>query len=185
MHCRERGMALVTVLFLLALLLVLALMLSDKVIRSTRSTARAGARDQALQAAGAGIEWARHRLATTYLTSSGWAAYLAGAPAGERYPEAPAFTTVIGPVTVDIFLRDNPDGDSDPRRDNDLKLLILARARPATGPDVLVEGLCGFDVHTAADYRQGGGDARRSGQATTDGPAEPWSAPVATFHLRD
>lgn len=178
-------MALVTVLFLLALLLVLALMLSDKVIRSTRSTARAGARDQALQAAGAGVEWARHRLAATYLASSGWTAYLAGAPGGERYPETPAFTTMIGPVAVDIFLRDNPDGDGDPRRDNDLKLLVLAHARPTNGADVLVESLCGFEMPSAAGYRQGGGDARRSGQAAADGPDEPWSAPVAAFQLRD
>jgi len=185
MRCRERGMALVTVLFLLALLLVLALMLSDKVFRATRSVTLAGARDQALQAAGAGIEWARHRLATTYPASSGWASYLAGAPDGERYPDTPVFSTVVGRVPVDIFLRDNPDGDADPRHDNDLKLLVLARARPINGADVLVESLCGFDADAAAGYRQGGGDARRSGQSTVDGLAEPWSAPVATFHLRE
>ncbi|NJC87001.1 MAG: hypothetical protein FIB02_00470 [Desulfuromonas sp.] len=185
MRCRERGMALVTVLFLLALLLVLALMLSEKVIRATRGVALAGARDQALQAAGAGIEWARHRLAATYPASSGWANYLAGAPVGERYPDTPAFSTVVGGVAVDIYLRDNPDGDADPRRDNDLKLLVLARARPANGPDVLVESLCGFDAGTPTGYRQGGSDAWRSGQAPVDGLAEPWSAPVTTFHLRE
>lgn len=185
MRCRERGMALVTVIFLVAVLLVLALMLSEKVIRATRGTALAGARDQALQAAGAGIEWARHRLATTYSTSSGWATYLAGSPGGDRYPEPPAFTTMVGPVAVDIFLRDNPDGDADPRRDNDLKLLVLARARPVNGPEVLVESLCGFDADTAAGYHQGGSDARRSGQTGADGLADPWSAPVASFHLRE
>lgn len=185
MHCRERGMALVTVLFLLALLLVLALMLSEKVLRATRSATMAGAHDQALQAAGAGIEWARHRLATTYPTSSGWTSYLAGAPGGESYPQTPAFSTVVGSVAVDIYLRDNPDGDANPRRDNDLKLLVLACARPVNGPAVLVESLCGFDADTVAGYRQGGGDARRSGQAASDGLAEPWSAPVATFLLRE
>ncbi|MCM2265599.1 MAG: hypothetical protein NDI73_10465 [Desulfuromonadales bacterium] len=185
MRCRECGMALVTILFLLASLLVLALMLSEKIIRATRSATLAGARDQARQAAGAGIEWTRHRLATTYSTSSGWANYLAGAPDGERYPDTPAFSTVIGSIPVDIFLRDNPDGDADPRRDNDLKLLILACARPIDGSAVLVESLCGFDPDAAAGYRQGGSDARRSGQSTADGLAEPWSAPVATFHLRE
>lgn len=186
MRCHERGLALVTVLFLLALLLVLALMFSEKVLRATRSTSLAGARDQALQAAGAGIEWARHRLAATYATSSGWANYLVGAPAGERYPDNPAFSTVVGGVAVDIYLRDNPDGDADPRRDNDLKLLVLARARPAHGSAVLVESLCGFAADTGAgDYRQCGGDARRSGQSAVDGSAEPWSAPVTAFHLRE
>jgi hypothetical protein len=184
MPCRERGLALVTVLFLLALLMVLALMFSEKVIRATRGEALAGARDQALQAAGAGIEWARHLLAANYRTSSGWTTYLAGAPDGERYPATPALSTAIGPVGVDIFLRDNPDGDADPRHDNDLKLFVLARARAGDGPEVLIESLCALDA-AGGGYRQNGEDARRSGQSTADGPAEPWAAPVTSFHLRD
>ena len=183
MRCREHGLALVTVLFFLAILLVLALMLSDKVLRATRSTARAATRDQALQAAAAGIEWARHQLAASYRASSGWATMLAGAADGTRYPERPVFTTSVGQVTVDIFLRDNPDDDADPHRDNDLKIFVLARARIADGSDVLVESLCGFTPEAA--YRQAGEDPRHSGQAPFDGPAEPWAAPLATFQLRD
>ena len=184
MPCRDRGLALVTVIMLLALLLVIALVLCDKLINATRATARAGARDQALQAAASGIEWARHQLTATYRGSNGWATYLAGAPDGERYAATPAFATDIGAVAVDIFLRDNPDGDGDPHRDNDLKLLVLARARPAHGAEVMVESLCGFETDGAA-YRQAGQDSRRSGQAATTGPAEPWSAPVSTFQLSD
>lgn len=184
MRCRERGMALVTMLFVLALLLAMALMFGDKVTRALRGTARTAARDQALQAAGAGIEWARHRLAATYATSAGWAAYLAAAPAGERYPETPVFSTLIDRVAVDIFMRDNPDGDDDPRHDNDLKLLILARARPAGGPDVLVESLCGLDPEFSVGYRQEGGDGRRRGM-TMDVFREPPATPVATFQLQD
>jgi len=167
MRCRERGLALVTVLFFLAILLVLALVLSDKVLRATRSTARAATRDQALQAAAAGIEWA----------------LLAGAAEGTRYPERPVFTTSVGQVTVDIFLRDNPDGDGDPRRDNDLKIFVLARAHTADGGDVLVESLCGFAPQSS--YRQAGEDSRRSGQAMFDGPAEPWAVPLTTYQLHD
>jgi hypothetical protein len=184
MPCRERGLALITVLFLLALLMVLALMFGEKVIRATRGEALAGARDQALQAAGAGIEWARHLLAANYRSSSGWTTYLAGAPDGERYPATPVMSTAIGPVAVDIFLRDNPDGDADPRHDNDLKLFVLARARAGDGPEVLVESLCALDP-AATGYRQGGEDVRRSGLAPVDGPAEPWAAPMTTFQLRD
>ena len=183
MRCREHGLALVTVLFFLAILLVLALVLSDKVLRATRSTARAATRDQALQAAAAGIEWARHQLAVSYRASSGWATMLAGAADGTRYPERPVFTTSVGQVAVDIFLRDNPDGDANPHRDNDLMVFILARARTAEGGDVLVESLCGFAPEAA--YRQAGEDLRRSGQSTLDGPAEPWAAPLNTFPLRD
>ena len=184
MPCPERGLALVTVLFLLALLMVMAVVLSDKVLRATRGATLAGARDQARQAAGAGIEQARRLLAVNYRISSGWTTYLAGAPDGERYPATPVLSTAIGGVPVDIFLRDNPDGDANPRHDNDLKLLVLARARAGAGPEVLVESLCALDAATAG-YRQSGEDARRSGQARADGPAEPWAAPVTTFHLRD
>jgi hypothetical protein len=108
---------------------------------------------------------------------------LARAADGTRYPERPVFTTSIGQVTVDIFLRDNPDGDADPHRDNDLRVFVLARARTADGGDVLVESLCGFAPE--ASYRQAGEDPRRSGQAPLDGPAEPWVAPLATFQLHD
>jgi Tfp pilus assembly protein PilV len=183
MRCREHGLALVTVLFFLAILLVLALMLSDKVLRATRSAARAATRDQALQAAAAGIEWTRHQLAASYRTSSGWATMLAGAVDGTRYPERPVFTTSVGQVAVDIFLRDNPDGDADPHRDNDLKVFVLARARTADGGDVLVESLCGFAPETS--YRQAGEDPQRSGQAAFVGPAEPWAVPLATFQLHE
>jgi len=184
MHCRERGLALVTVLFLLALLMVLALILSDKVLRGTRDAALSAARDQALQAAGAGIEWARHQLAVTYRSSSGWATYLAAVPTGEGYPGEPAFSFDVGRVAVDIYLRDNPDGDGDPRRDNDLRLFVLARARPASGPEILVESLCGFEAD-AAVYRQEGVDSRRSGQTGSAGLADPWGSRARTFRLTD
>jgi hypothetical protein len=184
MPYRERGLALVTVLLLLAMLLVMALVLADKVINTIRTTLQAGARAQGVQAAGAGIEWARHQLATTYRSSAGWASYLGGSPEGERYAATPAFTTAVGGVAVDIYLRDNPDGDLDPHRDNDLKLFVLARAKPANGSEVVVESLCGFEA-AAGSSLQVGQDSRHSGQAMTDGPAEPWTAPVSTFHLRD
>lgn len=184
MHCRESGLALVTVLFLLALLMVMALILSDKVLRATRDAALSAARDQGLQAAGAGIEWARHQLATTYRSSSGWATYLAAAPAGESYPGEPAFSFDVGRVPVDIYLRDNPDGDGDPRRDNDLRIFVLARARPANGPEILVESLCGFDAESAV-YRQDGADSRRSGQTAAAGLADPRGDRAATFRLTD
>jgi hypothetical protein len=93
-------------------------------------------------------------------------------------------STAIGRVPVEIFLRDNPDGDADPRHDNDLKLFVLARARLGDGPEVLVESLCALDP-ASAGYRQSGEDSRRSGQSPAEGPAEPWAAPVTSFHLRD
>lgn len=177
MACRERGIALLTVLFLLALLMILAMTLAEKTLRATRGSALAGAREQALQAAAGGAEWARHRLASTYRASNGWATYLAGAPDGERYPTRPAFQTSIGGMAVDIFLRDNPDGDGDPRRDNDLHLFVLVCARPPVGADVRVEVLCGVDPGRWQESRAG---------TAADGPTDPLSAPLlGTFRLRD
>lgn len=181
MRYRERGLALVTILFFLAILMVLALMLSDKVLRATRGTYRAATRDQALQAAAAGIEWARHQLAATYRATSGWSSYLAASTSGTNYPENPAFSTEVGFVSVDIYLRDNPDGDDDPRRDNDLKLFVLSRARTVDGAEILVEGLCGF-IAEDSGYRQWGEDARRSGQTAMDGP-DMAEATLITFPL--
>lgn len=179
---RERGMALVTVLFLLALLMVLALVLGGRVLRATRDAAWAGGRAQALYAADAGIEWARQQLADSYPASAGWATYLAGAPGDDRYPERPAFTTAVGTATVDIFLRDNPDGDGDPRHDNDLRLFVLARARAAVGGDTLVEALCGYTPASPA-YPQAAGGEPVAATPGGDTPAPLWEAPANRFRL--
>ena len=177
MRCRERGLALVTVLLLLAMLLIIALVLSDKVINATRGRLRAAARDQALQAAASGIEWGRHQLAASYRDSNGWATFLAAATSPGRYPPAPAFRTEFAGIPVELYLRDNPDGDDDPRRDCDLKLFVLSRARPAHGSEVVVESLCGLEANASA--------YSLNGQTETTGPAEPWAAPVTTFLLQD
>lgn len=181
----ERGLALVTVLLLLALLLVLAMVLADRVVRTTRDTASNGAREQALQAAGAALEWVRQPLAANYRASQGWADYLTAAGRGDQYPETPAFHLPVGGITVELYLRDNPDGDDDPHRDNDLKLLVLARARTQFGVEAVVEGLCGLAGGDDGAYTQGGSTAGRTGLVAVDGPGELSNAPVAGFELTE
>ena len=56
----------------------------------------------------------------------------------------PAWVTQVNGVEVELYLRDNPDGDGDVRRDNDLKVFVLARARRRVGVEVMVESLCGL-----------------------------------------
>lgn len=184
MPCHERGIALVTVLLLLALLLVVALVLGERVIRTTRDSACNGAREQALQAATAAVEWVRQPLGGNYRASSGWNDYLAATGGGERYPQAPAFTLPVGGLTVELFLRDNPDGDDDPRRDDDLKIYVLARARTRLGPEAFVESLCELDGN-AGGYAQAGGSAGRDGRVAVDGPADLSSATVVGFGLAE
>jgi len=181
MLCREGGMALVTVLLLLALLLVLAMVLGERTLRTNRDTACNGAREQALQAATAALEWGRPSLAEAYASSDGWSTYLADAGEADHYPPTPALRVPVGGLDVELFLRDNPDGDADPHRDNDLKLYVLARARTPLGPEAVVESLCGLDSSAATGYAQAAGSADRSGQVAADGPPELESATVTRF----
>jgi len=143
MACHERGMALVSILFVLALMTAMVVVLTEKVWQSSRSTARVAAQERAFWAASAGIAWARSRLADDYRSSAGWQGYLATTN-GEAYPAAPVLTTNINGVPVELYLRDNPDGDGDPRRDSDLRLYLLARACGPLGDCSLVEARCGL-----------------------------------------
>ena len=181
MRCGERGMALVTVLLLLALLLVLAMVLGERTLRTNRDAAGNGAREQALQAATAAVEWVRPTLAAAYPSTDGWGDYLTDAAGGGQYPSAPALRVSIDGLDVELFLRDNPDGDNDPHRDDDLKLYVLARARSTLGPEAVVESLCALDSSAGAGYTQAGGSAGRSGQVEADGPPDLEHAPVIRF----
>ena len=167
----ERGMALVSVVLMLSVLLTLAHILTEKVWQSTRQVADAANREQIFWAAQAGIEAARQRLTADYASSGGWQNFLT-ATTLQRYPAAPAWTTEINGVPVEIYLRDNPDGDDDVRNDNDLKVFVLARARGRRGAEAMIESLCGFDL-SAAD-----GNGQQAGQsvAGTDLSSQPVNA---------
>ena len=86
----------------------------------------------------------------------------------------PAWVTQVNDVEVELYLRDNPDGDGDVRRDNDLKVFVLARARRRVGVEVMVESLCGFST-------PGNGQDARSGVSVN----ELADQPVATYGLSD
>ena len=144
MACNERGMALVSVLLILTVLLILAHILAEKVWQSTRQVAAAANRAQLFWAAQAGVEAARRQLAVDYAGSGGWRALLASGD-GCRYPTAPVWVNIIHGLPVEIYLRDNLDGDDDVRSDNDLKIYVLARTRGAQGGEAMIECLCGFD----------------------------------------
>lgn len=143
MVCNERGMALINLVLILSVLLAMADLLAEKVWQSTRQTADANHREQVFWAAQAGIEAARHSLSAGYASTGGWQTFLT-AGTDRIYPATPAWLTQIIGIEVEIFLRDNPDGDGDLRRDNDLKIFVLARARGREGLEAMVESLCGF-----------------------------------------
>ena len=171
----ERGMALVSVVLMLAVLLTLAHILTEKVWQSTRQRADAANREQIFWAAQAGIESARQQLGASYASSGGWQNFLtAGTP--QAYPAAPAWVTEINGLAVEIYLRDNPDGDGDARHDNDLKVFVLARARGGRGAETMVESLCGFDLPAA------GGSLP---QSTTGAGVDLSGQPVSTYGITD
>lgn len=144
MACNERGMALINVVLILSVLLAMAHLLAEKVWQSTRQTADANLRQQVFWAAQAGIEEARQLLSDGYAGSGGWRTLLAAGTA-RNYPSLPAWVTQVNGVEVELYLRDNPDGDGDVRRDNDLKVFVLARARGGVSVEAKVESLCGFN----------------------------------------
>lgn len=173
MVCNERGMALINVVLILSVLLAMAHLLAEKVWQSTRQTADANQREQVFWAAQAGIEEARQLLSDEYAGSGGWRTLLA-AGTTRNYPSMPAWVTQVNGVEVELYLRDNPDGDGDVRRDNDLKVFVLARARRRIGVEVMVESLCGFST-------PGNGQDDRSGVSVN----ELADQPVATYGISD
>jgi hypothetical protein len=176
MACNERGMVLVSVVLMLTVLLAMAHILTEKVWQSTRQGANAAIREQVFWAAQAGIEAARQQLAAGYASSGGWQTYLTASTL-QTYPAAPAWVTEVNGLPIEIYLRDNPDGDGDAGRDNDLKIFVLARARGRRGAEAMVESLCGFDLSATAGYAPAAG----SGSSQTNLSDEP----VSTYGISD
>lgn len=177
MACNERGMALVSVVLMLTVLLTLAHILAEKVWQSTRQTADAANREQVFWAAQAGIESARQQLAVNYASSGGWQSFLT-ADLPQAYPSAPAWVNEVNGLPVEIYLRDNPDGDGDVHRDNDLKIFVLARAVGRRGAESIVESLCGFALPAA------GGSVTQAVQTSGAG-IDLASQPVSTYGVAD
>lgn len=150
MLCRERGMALINVVVMLAILLALSHILCEKIWQSARQATAASAREQVFWAAQAGIEDARDRLASAYIDSALWSNFLVS-ETPLTYPATPAWETSLNGINIAVFLRDNEDGDGNHRRDNDLKIYILGRARGAGGAEVCIECLAGFVPASAND----------------------------------
>ena len=176
MACNERGMALVSVMLMLTVLLTLAHVLTEKIWQSTRQSADAASREQLFWAAQAGIEVARRQLTDSYASSGGWQDLLMSATP-LAYPAAPAWVSEINGLPVEIYLRDNPDGDGDVRVDNDLKIFVLARVRGRQGAEAMVESLCGFDLSPAAGRDQPGWSANAAASLA--------ELPVSTYGVAD
>jgi hypothetical protein len=177
-------MALVTIIVVLALLMVLAMILTEKVWQSTRNTALSAKQERAFWAAQAGLEWSRLKLANDYSHSNQWQTYLGTPAAIGSYPSQPALQTTIDGLVVDLFVRDNPEADNNANLDSDLQLFVLARARFDNGPETLIEGRCGFDSNRmASSYKQLGQNARKNSQATDTNITDLTALPTSNYQL--
>lgn len=144
MRRNEKGMALVSVVLMLTVLLAMAQVLLEKVWQSTRQRGAGDRREQLFWAAQSGLETARKELAEGY-GSSGWQELLTGENPRE-YPTSPVWAHHSNGHRVEIYLRDNEDGDDDVRHDNDLQIYVLTRARSDAGGETLIESLCKFEA---------------------------------------
>ena len=177
MACNQRGMALVSVILVLAVLLILAHTLAVKIWHSTQQAGAAGRREQLFWAAQAGVEAARQELANSYADSRGWRNHLVSG-ISRAYPETPTWTCTVNGIRVEIFLRDNHDGDDDPSIDNDLKIFVLARAGLPEGHETMLESLCGFERPTAAG-------ATGSRPAERDILVDLSAKPISSYNMGD
>jgi hypothetical protein len=84
----------------------------------------------------------------------------------------------INGLPVEIYLRDNPDGDGDLRKDNDLKVFVLARARGRQGAEAIIESLCGFDLSVTSGWGQPATSANAAGPSLSE-------LPVRTYGVTD
>ena len=166
----QHGMALITVILLTACIMTIASMLSFKVIRSSQSSATHGLHNKAYYAANAGIEHARKLLSDNYVTSGYWQNYLDNNLAIANSSPADAFLDAgvlspgtIGttpPITVNLLIKDNNDGDNNYDSDNDLRVIVLAQAVRGDTQS-MVEATILFDASGASRYSQVGGGAQK------------------------
>jgi len=174
----QHGMALITVILLTACIMTIASTLHFKVLRSTQSSTVHGLKSKTYYAANAGLEHARKLLSDTYVTSGYWQNYLDNNlavansnPADAFLSSAPLSLGTFGttpPITVNLHIKDNNDGDNNYDLDSDLRVVLLAQAVRGDMTH-MVEATILFDASGAAKYNQVGGGATKSNQKNVSG----------------
>ncbi|MCF6179802.1 MAG: hypothetical protein L3J63_10505 [Geopsychrobacter sp.] len=168
----NRGIALISVLLITAVMLIISSLLAHKVIQSTRMSAQQGLKKKSHYAAATGVEEARRQLALGYHSASAWGNILSAGTA-RAYPLTPTFTTTVDNLAVRIFVRDNNDGDGDYTRDNDLRVYVLSEAQGPDNTRTMVEALSFLKPGGSAggyggQYGQGAAKTNRSNSGLAD-----------------
>ncbi len=166
----ERGIALLTVLMMTAIMMVIVSLVGYKVLRSTRGTVTEGLKTKAYYAASAGVDSARLQLSDQYIASDYWQNILDPdpaniTPAADLYMRSttlePAGFTTSPPLTLQVFIKDNNDGDSDYGIDTDQLVMVNVEAVAPDGrTSSMVEARLLYD-DSDSGYSQLGGSAGR------------------------
>lgn len=184
----ERGIALVTVIFMTAVIMAIVSLVGYKVLRSIRGSAAEGVKTKTYYAANAGLDSARIYLSDNYISKNYWNYILdpdaepgysgaATEPSEDLYMHnsdlEPAGFTTDPPITVQVFVKDNNDGDNDYGIDTDQLVMVNVEARAVDGSSTMVEARLLYD-DSVDSYSQLGGSAGRehyrevSGVSATD-----------------
>jgi len=172
----ERGLALVSVILMTAVIMVIVSIVTYKVIRSTSASGTVGLKSKTYYAANGGLENARVELDAQYESSSYWQDFLDPdtapgytGPATNPQPDLylavdnllPAGFATVPPINLQILIKDNNDGDDNYAVDTDQLVMVNVQAQRA-GDDTqtMVETRLLFDDSRDSYSQLGGGPGR-------------------------
>lgn len=162
----NRGIALVTVILMTAVIMVIVSLVGYKVIRSTAGSAAEGLKTKTYYAANSGLEVGRLYLSQNYVSSNYWADILTegGTPDADLYLRVenmePTGYVSNPPLTISSYIKDNND-DGNYAIDTDQLVMVNVEATTANGEVVtLVEARLLYD-DSIDSYAQLGGSAGR------------------------
>lgn len=189
----ERGIALMTVIFMTAVMMVIVSLVGYKVLRSTKGSAAEGIKTKTYYAANAGLDNARIYLSDNYINKNYWNYILdpdaepgytgsATNPSEDLYQHSgdlePTGFATDPPIAVQVFVKDNNDGDGNYGVDTDQLIMVNVEAVAPDGrTTTMVEARLLYD-DSVDSYSQLGGSAGREHYKDVSGVS-------ATDHLAD
>lgn len=184
----EKGIALVMVIMMTAVVMMIVSLVGFKVLRSTKGSAIEGLKTKTYEAANSGLENARVYLSDNYISQNNWQYVLdpdtapgySGSPTNPQadlYQHStllePAGFVTDPPMDIKVYVKDNNDGDDNYGIDTDQLIMVNVEA---TAPDgrttTLVEARLLYD-DSIDSYSQLGGSAGREHYRDVSGVADP------------
>ncbi|TYO99931.1 hypothetical protein EDC39_10191 [Geothermobacter ehrlichii] len=173
----DRGIALVTVIMMTACIMAIVTLVAYKVLRSTTDSVAVKSKAQTYHNANAGLENARLILNDQYKSSEFWHYFLDpdsdpnySGPATDPDQNKNLFLRATGLVpanfgndpdlSIDVFVKDNDDGDGTNAVDTDQLILVNVRAQRTDGAVTMIESRLLFDDSEDSYSQAGGGPGK-------------------------